>query len=105
MNEISMIYITASCEDEAGVIGKKLVEQHLVACVNIFSKVKSIYRWNGELSENYESVIVAKTKTFLVPSVIDEVKRIHTYACPCIVSVPVEDGNPDFFSWIRKETR
>jgi periplasmic divalent cation tolerance protein len=42
-----MIYITAKNAAEAEAIGAALVEERLVACVNIIHPVLSIYRWKG----------------------------------------------------------
>ena len=44
------VYITTEDEDEAMVIGRILVEEKLVACVNIHP-VFSIYRWQGGVQE------------------------------------------------------
>jgi periplasmic divalent cation tolerance protein len=51
-----------------------------------------------------EALIIAKTKSTLVPRLIEKVKSIHSYTCPCIVSLPVEAGNEDYLSWVRDET-
>jgi len=32
-------------------------------------------------------------------------KDLHTYEVPCIVSVPIIDGNPDYLKWIKESTQ
>jgi len=103
--DVSLVYSTMRDAEEARTIGRALVETRLVACVNIVERIESIYWWNGKVVEEHEALLTAKTKTSLVPDVIDKVKSLHSYSCPCIVAVPLTAGNEDFISWIRRETR
>ena len=36
---------------------------------------------------------------------IDKVKSVHSYDCPCIVSLPILDGNRAFLDWIAQQTK
>jgi periplasmic divalent cation tolerance protein len=90
---------------EAEKIGSMLVEKRLAACVNIFEKMTSIYRWEGKIHKEEETVIIAKTRTGLIDELTAKVREIHSYVVPCIVSLPVTGGNPDFLSWIEDETK
>ena len=101
----SLIYITAESMDEAKTIAKELVLNRLAACANIIDKVSSLYWWKGEIQDDREVIIIAKTKESLVPELIETVKAVHSYECPCIVSLPIVDGNPAFLEWISAETK
>jgi periplasmic divalent cation tolerance protein len=101
----NLIYITAGSMDEARGIAKALVSNRLAACANIIDNMNSLYWWNGEIQEEREVILIAKTVESLVPEVIDKVQSMHSYECPCIVSLPIIDGNPAFLEWIEKETR
>ena len=100
---VNFIYMTAASKAEAQKIGKSLVESRLAACVNILDNMQSIYRWEERLQEDSEVVLIAKTTDTLVRQLIDKVKSLHSYDCPCIVSLPVSDGNPPFLEWIHSE--
>ena len=100
---VNFIYMTASSKAEAQKIGRALVESRLAACVNILDNMQSIYRWEEKIQEDSEVVLIAKTTETLVPRLIDKVKSLHTYDCPCIVSLPVLDGYPPFLDWIKTE--
>lgn len=98
------IYITTKDEDEAKKIGKTLVEERLAACVNIHP-IKSIYRWGGKIQEEAEIAMLVKTKAGLVDEVIERVKELHSYEVPCIVSVQIAKGSPDYLEWIEESTK
>ena len=101
---IRMIYITVGSAGEARALGRTLVHERLAASANIIEGATSFFWWQGELQEASEAVLVAKTKSTLVPRVIARVKALHSYDCPCVLSLPVEDGNPDYLDWVAKET-
>ncbi len=99
-----LIYITTKDEDEARKIGRTLVEEKLAACVNIHP-IQSIYRWEGEIEEEGEVAMLVKTRAELADKVIERVKELHSYEVPCIVSLSIDKGNPDFLKWIGESTR
>jgi periplasmic divalent cation tolerance protein len=101
---VKMVYITAGSSDEARQIGRSLVESRLAACVNIIENMTSIYRWEGTVEVGEEVVLIAKTTEVSLPNLIAHVKEKHSYDCPCIVSLPVEDGHQPFLDWIAAET-
>lgn len=103
--EVRFIYITLPTKTEAQSIGFRLVEDRLAACVNIFENMESIYWWGDELQMTGEVVMIAKTREELVEALTDTVKSMHSYACPCVVSMPIIGGNPAYHEWIIAETR
>lgn len=101
----SFVYITVENKTEALRIGRTLVEERLAACANVIDNVTSIYWWEDKVEEGSEAVLVVKTKTSLVDQLIDRVKALHGYACPCVISWPITSGNSAYLDWIRDETR
>jgi len=102
---LNLVYITTGDKDEARRIGRELLESRLAACVNIVDGMNSMYWWQGELQDETEAVLIAKTKESLVPELIEKVKSVHSYDCPCVVSLPILDGNADFLKWVEDETK
>lgn len=102
--EFRFIYITAGSEAEARKIAAALVEERLAACANIIPGMRSIYRWEGKIAEDEETVIIAKTVKDRVPALIERVRALHSYDCPCVVSLAVEDGNPEYLDWLAAQT-
>ena len=102
--EYCSIYITTGDEDEARRIGRTLVEEKLAACVNILP-IRSVYRWEENIEEEGEVAMFVKTRAELADEVIERVKELHSYEVPCIVSLPIEKGNPDYLRWIGESTK
>jgi len=100
---VNFIYITAASMDEARKIGRELVTSRLAACVNILDNMNSIYLWDGELREDMEVVMIAKTTGERVAQVVARVMALHSHDCPCIVSLPVSGGCRPFMDWIADQ--
>jgi periplasmic divalent cation tolerance protein len=103
--DLRFVYITTNDRDQARAIGRALVEERLVACVNIIDGMNSLYWWQGAIQDDHEAIVIAKTRAELVPKLIDRVKALHRYDVPCIVALPILSGNPDFLRWIEEETK
>ena len=102
--DVRLVYMTAGSRDEARSIGRALLASNLAACVNIIDNMNSLYMWEGDLQDDPEVIVIAKTSEQRIPALIDRVKALHSYECPCVLSIPVESGNPEFLAWIRDET-
>jgi periplasmic divalent cation tolerance protein len=103
--DIRLVYITAPDLDEARVLGRALVESRLAACVNIIDQMRSMYWWEEKIQEDREVIVLAKTRADLVQELIERVKSLHSYACPCIVTLPIMEGFSPFLEWVAQETR
>jgi periplasmic divalent cation tolerance protein len=86
-------------------IGKTLINAKLAACVNIIENIYSMYMWDGKLQDANETILIAKTTKERVSDLNEKVNTLHSYDCPCIVSLPVSDGNPAFLNWIVNEVQ
>jgi periplasmic divalent cation tolerance protein len=101
--DINFVYMTAGSTEEARKIGKELVMARLAECVNILDHMNSFYWWNGEIQDDTEVVMIAKTTAARLPDLVKKVKSLHSYDCPCVVSLPVAGGHPAFLEWIAGE--
>ncbi|MBI2972066.1 MAG: divalent-cation tolerance protein CutA [Candidatus Aenigmarchaeota archaeon] len=98
------VYITCKDAAEAKSIAHNLVEEHLVACVNMFP-VESVYRWKGKVQQHVETALVCKTHKILVKKITKRVKELHSYDTPCVVAWPISGGNKKYLDWVRDETK
>ncbi|MDH3235992.1 MAG: divalent-cation tolerance protein CutA [Alphaproteobacteria bacterium] len=102
--DCQLIYITASSAEEARKIARALVEERLAACANLLGDIGSIYWWEGAVQEDTEFALIVKSTAELVPSIVERVRVLHSYDCPCVVAMPITAGNSAFLEWIEAET-
>ncbi len=102
---LTMIYITTGSKEEASKIGRAVVEDRLAACANVLPGITSMYWWEGAVQENGEVALLLKTRQDLVDQVIAKVKQLHSYDCPCVISLPITGGNREYLDWIAGETQ
>ena len=101
---VSIIYSTFGSIEDARRIARTLVEEQLVACVNIIPKVESYYRWEGKIEDDEEAVILAKTVDKNVKKTIKRIKSLHSYELPDIIVLPIIGGHIEYLDYIAKET-
>lgn len=99
----SLVYITTSEISESKKIAKILLEENLVACTNIIPHINSLYLWKGEIEEEDESLLIAKTKSDKIDKVIKRVEEIHSYDTPCILQFEVKRGSENYLKWMEDE--
>ena len=71
--------VTVPNFEEGKKIAKILVENKLVACVNIIQKVFSVYWWKEKIEEDNENLLIIKTteeKSDLLPENIRKHRRL-----------------------------
>ncbi|MDF7801075.1 divalent-cation tolerance protein CutA [Pontiellaceae bacterium B1224] len=104
MMDTYFVYVTATESDEAKAIARTVVEERLAACANLLGSIESVYWWDGKLCEDTEVALVLKTSKVRKNELIARIRELHSYETPCIVCLPITDGNPDFLKWIEMET-
>lgn len=105
MSDPIVVLITAGSNDEAVMIAKVLVDEHLVACVNIVPGVRSFFFWEGATQDAAESLLVCKSTLLMMDRIIDRVQALHSYTVPEIIALPVIAGLPSYLDWVRDSAR
>src|SRR5277367_3655748 len=105
MTDKILVLTTAASKDEARKIGRALVERLLAACVNIVPQVGSIYRWEGEIEEAVEWLLIVKTTQAAFERVRAAILELHSYGLPECICVSIEDGSLEYLSWIGQSVK
>jgi periplasmic divalent cation tolerance protein len=100
MSEIEFIYVTCRDKLEARELGKSLLEEKLAACINIFPSIESIYPWKNKIEFSEEAVLIVKTKKSYFEKVKVFLEKKHSYTIPCILSIPISQGNESYTNWL-----
>jgi periplasmic divalent cation tolerance protein len=94
------------CPDHATArrIAESAVESRLAACGNILPGATSVYRWEGEVRCEEETILVLKTTEARRAELTDLVTNSHPYELPAISFLPVVAGHPPYLDWVASET-
>ena len=102
MTDKRIVLTTAASEEEARKIARQLVERRIAACVNLVPKITSIYRWQGNIDEAQEWLLIVKTTAAAFGQVREAIAELHSYELPECVSLAIEDGSPAYLQWIAE---
>ena len=105
MTDYISVFITASSEQEGEKISSALVKDRLAACVSMVKVVSSTFRWKGQISNEQEVLLIAKTKDTLFEKLKKRVLELHSYEVPEIVASPILAGFEKYLNWIEDETK
>ena len=92
--------ITCPSKKEAAKVKDLLLDNRLVACVNIIKGVNSFFWWQGKTEAASEIMLLAKTTRAKFKKIIACVTEIHPYDVPEIIAIPIIDGNKPYLDWI-----
>jgi periplasmic divalent cation tolerance protein len=98
-----VVVTTLGSEQEARTLVRTLVEARLVACGTLLGGARSIYRWEGELTEEPEVVVLLKTDVSKWEALAAAVREHHPYDVPELLALPVNRGLDLYLSWLASE--
>lgn len=90
-------YVTAPPE-AAEEIARTLVEERLAACVNRLD-CRSTYRWEGDVHDDEEVLLLAKTTEGRYADLAARVEELHPYEVPCVERFEEADVLAAFADW------
>jgi periplasmic divalent cation tolerance protein len=101
-NTLVEIVTTVASEADARKLARGLVEARLAACVSLLP-LRSVYRWEGEICDEAEVQLVAKTD-FRRASLVEEwIRERHPYDTPAVLRLPILKANADYERWVLDE--
>ena len=105
MTDNIVLLNTCATEAEAERLARALVEARLAACASIVPAVRSFYHWQGALEENAECLLIIKSSRDLFPAIQIEIEKLHSYAVPEILALPVVAGSENYLNWLKAGLR
>jgi periplasmic divalent cation tolerance protein len=98
------IYVTTKDEAEAEAIADVLVSQNMSGCVNIIPKIRSVYRWQGQIQHDTEACMLIKTNLLRFEEIRQKIRSLHSYESPCIIAIDWTGSDTDFLKWLLHST-
>jgi periplasmic divalent cation tolerance protein len=103
MEKPIMIVSTYPNKKSISKIANKLVQEKLVACVNM-TKISSVYSWQGKIENADEFLAIFKTTQKNKIKVKNQIKITHPYKVPEIAEIQVNSINKPYLDWLIEST-
>lgn len=104
MATTAVVVLTSLANElDARALVTALVSERLIACGTLLPAARSIYRWEGELTEEGEVVVLLKTDVSQWEALCRSVREKHPYQVPELLALPVDRGLDLYLSWLTSE--
>ncbi|MAE93256.1 MAG: divalent-cation tolerance protein CutA [Planctomycetota bacterium] len=98
-----VVLVTVPDAETGAQIGRTLVAERLAACVNLVPGLRSIYRWEGEIQDDAEVLLLVKTRADRLPELSSRVEALHPYELPEVLALAAAGGSPAYLDWVCSE--
>jgi len=102
---VRIVLVTVPDAETAKKIARALVEERLAACVNLVPGLTSVYRWEGEVHEDAELLLVIKTTDDALKGLEERVRALHPYSVPEILAIEVDRGFERYLAWVKENVK
>ena len=99
-----VVLTTVASDEEAVRFVRELLERRLIACGTLLPGGRSLYRWQDQIADEQEVVILLKTRSARLDSLRAAFTELHPYRVPELLALPVEAGLEKYLEWINDET-
>ena len=104
MSSAVVVLTTLASEEEAVALVRALLDRRLVACGTVLPGARSLYRWEGQLADEAEVVVLLKTVRARLVELEAAFGELHPYKLPELLALPAEHGLAKYLGWIVAET-
>lgn len=104
--QVSALICFCTCPDAdtAQRIATTLVAEHLAACVNMLPGVRSVYRWQDQVEQSNEVLLLVKTMPEHFAQLKARLLELHPYELPEVLAVETDHAHPDYLLWVAAQT-
>jgi periplasmic divalent cation tolerance protein len=101
VNEDKLVVLcTVPDAETAARLARAVVDERLAACVSVVPGLRSIYRWKGEICDDAEVLLVAKTRRAAFEALRARLVALHPYEVPEVVALPIVAGHHPYLAWL-----
>jgi periplasmic divalent cation tolerance protein len=94
------VLLSTAPPGEAHALARRLVEEGLAACVSLVPGVRSVYRWQGAVADDPETLMVLKTTATGLPRLMARLCELHPYEVPEQLVLEPTAGTPAYLAWL-----
>jgi periplasmic divalent cation tolerance protein len=101
---LQLVFVTCPAA-AAEALAHGLVESRVAACVNIVDGLRSVYRWQGAVQQEQESLLLIKIPADGFERLRTAVIKAHPYELPEIVAVQADAVHAPYLDWVIASCR
>ena len=102
-SDVSIGLITAPSLEVAKTLATMLLESRCVACVNLVPSIESMYRWEGKIQIDQETLMIVKTTQAAQSRITELIDQAHPYDVPECIFTRIDGGYAPYLSWLKDE--
>ncbi|MGD2121342.1 MAG: divalent-cation tolerance protein CutA [Gemmatimonadota bacterium] len=102
---VRVVLVTVPDVDAGVILARRAVDERLAACGNVIPGLTSVYRWEGEIQEDPEALVIFKTRADTVEQLRKRVEEIHPYDVPEFLALSITHGSEAYLDWVVREVK
>ena len=99
-----VVLSTVANPDEGAALIRALLDRRLIACGTMLPGARSIYRWEGRIADEPETVLLLKTRSAVLHALEAGFAELHPYKVPELLALAPTAGLEQYVAWIAAET-
>jgi len=102
--EVRVVLTTVPDAEVGARLARTLIEEKLAACVNLVPGVRSFYRWQGQLEDASEVMLLVKTRADRCAALAARIQALHPYELPEVLELSASGGSAAYLEWVGRES-
>ena len=95
-----LVLTTCGSAAEADALAAQLVGAREAACVNRINDIMSTYRWQDDVHQDRETLLLIKTTEDRLAAVERTIRARSSYELPEFIAVRVDTGSAAYLDWL-----
>ena len=96
-----VVLLTAPSAEVAELLASSFVTARLAACVSRLPGLISTYRWEGEVKNDAEVLLIIKTTAGQLDALEEAVNAQHPYEVPELIALDPAKVSAPYLSWLQ----
>ncbi len=106
MNSSATLWVvmtTVSTQDQGQQLAARLVGEGVVACAQVLPPMQSVFRWQGQVRSETESLILLKLPAEGYAHLEQRLRELHPYREPEIIALEASQVILSYLQWAREQ--
>lgn len=104
-DRLLVVMTTVSTLEQGHQLARILVEERWVACAQVLPQITSVYRWQGQIEQDSEILLLLKLPASRYPPFQARLHQIHPYEEPEVVALEAMAVSPSYLNWAIQQTQ